>query len=99
MLITDYSSVFFDYANLSRPIIFYMYDFEEYKNNLRDFYLEMSELPGPIVYENKDLCDMIRKQEREFVYNEEYKKFNERFNTYNDANSSLRALGKCILNG
>ena len=30
MLITDYSSVFFDYANLSRPIIFYMYDFEEF---------------------------------------------------------------------
>jgi len=26
MLITDYSSVFFDYANLNRPILFYMYD-------------------------------------------------------------------------
>lgn len=99
MLLTDYSSVFFDYANLNRPIMFFMYDFEEYKNNLRDFYLEMSELPGPIVYENKDLCDMILKVEKEFVYDEKYKKFNERFNTYNDANSSQRVLGKCILNG
>ena len=26
VLITDYSSVFFDYANLHRPMLFYMYD-------------------------------------------------------------------------
>ena len=32
MLITDYSSVFFDYANLKRPIIFYMYDLEHYRD-------------------------------------------------------------------
>ena len=28
LLVTDYSSVFFDYANLKRPEIFYMYDLE-----------------------------------------------------------------------
>ena len=28
--ITDYSSVFFDYANLRRPILFFMYDYEQY---------------------------------------------------------------------
>ncbi len=99
MLLTDYSSVFFDYANLKRPVMFFMYDFEEYKNNLRDFYLEMSELPGPIVYKNEELCAMIRETEKNFVYDEKYRKFNERFNTYNDASSSFRALGKCILNG
>ena len=32
MLLTDYSSVFFDYANLMRPMLFYMYDYENYKN-------------------------------------------------------------------
>ena len=99
MLLTDYSSVFFDFANLKKPVMFFMYDFEEYKNNLRDFYLEMSELPGPIVYKNEELCAMIRETEKNFVYDEKYRKFNERFNTYNDASSSFRALGKCILNG
>ena len=96
MLLTDYSSVFFDYANLNRPIMFFMYDFELYKGKMRDFYLDISELPGPIVYENQGLCDMIRKTEKEFAYDEKYKAFNQKFNTFNDANSSRRALGECI---
>ena len=39
MLITDYSSVMFDYSILKRPILFYCYDLNEYKNTLRDFIL------------------------------------------------------------
>lgn len=45
-LITDYSSVFFDYANLNRPILFYHYDVEEYKTQMRDFYFGTAMLPG-----------------------------------------------------
>ena len=40
ILITDYSSVFFDYANLKKPIIFYMYDFE---NTI--FFYELQQSP------------------------------------------------------
>lgn len=98
MLLTDYSSVFFDYANLKRPIMFFMYDFDLYKGKMRDFYLSLDELPGPIVYKNDELVKMIQTTENEFTYDEKYKKFNEKFNTYNDANSSKRALGECILN-
>ena len=32
LLITDYSSVFFDFANLKRPMIFYMYDLAHYRD-------------------------------------------------------------------
>lgn len=96
MLLTDYSSVFFDYANLNRPVMFFMYDFELYKNEMRDFYLDMSELPGPIVYENGELVEMIRKTEKEFVYDDKYKAFNEKFNTFNDKDSAKRALEECI---
>ena len=38
---TDYSSVFFDYANLKRPILYYMYDLEKYRDVLRGFYLDI----------------------------------------------------------
>lgn len=48
LLITDYSSVFFDYAILKRPIYFYMYDIESYANELRGFYFDLYEtLPRP----------------------------------------------------
>jgi len=49
ILITDYSSVFFDYANLERPVIFFMYDRAHYERELRGFYLSLAELPGDIV--------------------------------------------------
>ena len=35
LLITDYSSVFFDYANLKRPMLFYVPDIETYRDKLR----------------------------------------------------------------
>ena len=41
ILITDYSSVFFDYANLKRPILFFTYDLEKYENVLRGFYIDI----------------------------------------------------------
>ncbi|PTI80897.1 hypothetical protein BU071_13305, partial [Mammaliicoccus vitulinus] len=34
-LITDYSSVYFDYANLHRPILFFAYDKDAYANDIR----------------------------------------------------------------
>ena len=36
ILITDYSSVFFDYSILKRPIIYYMYDLQEYELQKKD---------------------------------------------------------------
>lgn len=41
LLITDSSSVFFDYANLKRPILFFTYDLERYRDKLRGFYLDI----------------------------------------------------------
>ncbi|MGA3513556.1 CDP-glycerol glycerophosphotransferase family protein, partial [Lactiplantibacillus plantarum] len=47
LLITDYSSGFFDYAYLQRPILFYPYDYHLYKDELRGFYLDYEkDLPG-----------------------------------------------------
>ena len=58
---TDYSSIFFDFANLKKPMLFYMYDFAEYKDKLRDFYISLNELPGDIVYTQKELETYNRK--------------------------------------
>ncbi|WP_178076312.1 CDP-glycerol glycerophosphotransferase family protein, partial [Pseudomonas sp. 2822-15] len=56
ILITDYSSVFFDYANLKRPILFFTYDINKYKDTLRGFYLDFeNEAPGPLLKESDDV--------------------------------------------
>lgn len=47
-LITDYSSVFFDYAVTGKKIILFTYDKEEYTGD-RGFYFDMDELPFPQV--------------------------------------------------
>ena len=61
ILITDYSTVFFDYSLLRRPMIFYPYDLEEYKRS-RDFYYSFEELiPGPMVTDTASLVELIKK--------------------------------------
>ena len=43
VLITDYSSVMFDFANTRKPMLFFTYDLDEYKNNIRGFYMDFEE--------------------------------------------------------
>ncbi len=95
LLITDYSSVFFDYANLKRPIIFYMYDFEKYKDDLRGFYIDIQELPGEITKTKEELIQAI-KQTQTFSYNEKYKKFNEKYNYLDDGEAAKRVTNALI---
>ena len=95
MVVTDYSSVFFDYSILERPVIFYMYDLEEYAGEMRGFYLSLDELPGPIVRDEDALVAEIRKA-GSWKADEEYKKFVRRFNPYEDGNSSKRVLRRVI---
>ncbi len=60
LLVTDYSSVMFDYSLLRRPMLFFTYDLELYKDNLRGFYFDfLKEAPGPIVLTTQQLADEI----------------------------------------
>lgn len=95
MLITDYSSVFFDYANLKRPIIFYMYDYEDYKENARDFYLDQNELPGPITKTQGELVKAIE-ETRFFIPDARYSMFNQKFNHLDGINKGLEVAKKII---
>lgn len=94
LLITDYSSVFFDFANLKKPIIYYMYDMDYYRDGLRGFYLSLDELPGPIVKEEADLVSSINSMTKNFVIDEKYIAFNNKFNYLNDGKASKRVIDK-----
>ena len=69
LLITDYSSVFFDYANLRRPIIFYCYDIEVYRDRLRGFYFNIErEAMGPVVRDMDALISVLEIFNQEGVF-------------------------------
>src|SRR5699024_1266551 len=61
ILITDYSSVMFDYANLRRPMLFYTYDLEKYRDDVRGFYIDLEEeAPGPLLRDTDELITSIK---------------------------------------
>lgn len=92
--ITDYSSVFFDFANLKRPMLFYTYDIDKYRDVLRGFYIDMEkELPGPLVYSTKEVIDQIKHlDEMNQKYAKRYEVFYEKFCSIDDGNASQRAV-------
>ena len=47
LLITDYSSIFFDFIPTGRPIIHYAYDLEDYRDQ-RGLYFDLTEMPGTV---------------------------------------------------
>ncbi len=57
-LITDYSSVFFDFAITGKPVVLFMYDYEEYMSN-RGVYFDIRTLPFTQLYVLDELCDYL----------------------------------------
>ena len=91
LLITDYSSVFFDYAILRRPMLFYMYDLENYRDALRGFYFDLAELPGPVLADQEALAQAIQGLFPADWQGEKYQDFYARFNPLDDGRASERA--------
>lgn len=94
ILITDYSSVFFDYANLKRPMIFYVYDIEDYRDNLRGFYFDFEKkAPGPLVKRTDEIIEEVKKLEkRNFVPFETTETFYKQFCYLEDGHASERVV-------
>ncbi|WP_327087604.1 bifunctional glycosyltransferase family 2 protein/CDP-glycerol:glycerophosphate glycerophosphotransferase [Nonomuraea sp. NBC_01738] len=57
VLITDYSSAMFDFAVTGKPLLFYTYDLEHYRDTLRGFYFDFeAEAPGPLLRTTGDVA-------------------------------------------
>ncbi|MBE6490801.1 MAG: glycosyltransferase [Methanobrevibacter sp.] len=77
ILISDYSSVMFDFTLLNRPILIFAYDLDEYQNYLRGSYFDLRRNnPGPILYTSKEVADAILNIDK---IDEEYKECREKF--------------------
>ncbi len=96
MLVTDYSSVFFDFAILRRPIIFFVYDLEEYRDKLRGFYFDFEQkAPGPLVKTTGGIVDVVKNIEQNgYTPSEIAKAFHERFCYLEDGKATKRVVNE-----
>ncbi|EIT83872.1 teichoic acid biosynthesis protein F [Fictibacillus macauensis ZFHKF-1] len=94
VLITDYSSVFFDYANLKRPILFYTYDLEKYRDTLRGFYINIEEeVPGPLLRDSEAvIATLLNLDETVKAYEANYERFYEKFCGWEQGNATKKVI-------
>ncbi|MEC2265125.1 glycosyltransferase [Bacillus subtilis] len=77
ILITDYSSIFFDYMATNKPILYFMYDKEQYLKK-RGMYLDVNTLAGPICKTTDELAKCIKDIESiQEQYQSVYQEMNE----------------------
>ena len=65
MLIADYSSVIFDYTLYQKPIVLFVPDYEEFIST-RGLYIDLNEIPGPMVINGEELKDVVIREFEEF---------------------------------
>jgi CDP-glycerol glycerophosphotransferase (TagB/SpsB family) len=97
-LITDYSSVMFDYSVTGKPIFFFAPDLEHYREKLRGFYFDLTVgTPGPVVSTADDLITVIRDRVAVHArYSQAYANWQERFNPYDDGAAGKRIIERLI---
>lgn len=90
ILITDYSSVMFDFALLKKPMLFFTYDLEEYGNELRGLYIDFAkEAPGPLLFHSDEVIQAILHLDQEMEKcQDRVENFHQKFLTYERPNSA-----------
>ncbi|MFF3289548.1 CDP-glycerol glycerophosphotransferase family protein [Streptomyces sp. NPDC003023] len=83
-LVTDYSSVMFDYAVLDRPMLFFTYDYDAYVHEGRGTYFDLLEhAPGPVFRTEDEFHDALRSLEAQTPkYAEARRRFVAEFGEY-----------------
>jgi CDP-ribitol ribitolphosphotransferase len=80
VLITDYSSIIFEYCLMEKPMLFFAYDLEEFSDRGRGFYLPYEEyVPGPVVRETQEVLDLLKKDQYNIEKIKEFKRKNYRY--------------------
>ncbi len=92
ILLTDYSSVFFDFLLCDRPIHFHVHDMDAYTSQSREFMLDFAQwTPGPVSRTEAELFQLLEQtlsNKDDFV--DERKRIRDCLHTYQDAGSAAR---------
>ncbi|MCT3030030.1 CDP-glycerol glycerophosphotransferase family protein [Pediococcus parvulus] len=92
--VTDYSSVMFDYAITKKPLLFFTYDYEAYKDNLRGFYIDFkNEAPGPLLFDTCQLIQAVQDiQQVSKTYQNKYEKFYQKYGYIENGTSTQKVI-------
>ena len=98
-LITDYSSVMFDFSVTGKPMYFLVPDIEHYRGELRGFYFDLiAHAPGPVVRSEEELVRALRDGDpTEFA--ERYRVWRDKFNPRDDGSASARVVDRILDQG
>jgi CDP-glycerol glycerophosphotransferase len=98
VLVTDYSSVMFDYAVTGKPMLFFTYDIELYRDRLRGFYFDLTEqAPGPLFRTTPELAEAlgdIGRVRNEFA--QVYAGFRQTYCPWDDGKASERVIDRLL---
>jgi CDP-glycerol glycerophosphotransferase len=96
VLITDYSSVMFDFAPTGKPMLFFTYDLEQYRDNLRGFYFDFeAEAPGPLLTTSTEVMDSLANLDSVAAkHADAYRAFVGKFCPLDDGKAAARACDR-----
>ncbi|SNS27025.1 CDP-glycerol glycerophosphotransferase [Actinomadura meyerae] len=101
VLVTDYSSAMVDYAVLGRPIVFYTYDLEWYRDQLRGLYIDLeAEAPGPLVRTPAEVAEAVKAAPGgEDRYADAYDRFFVKYCPHDDGKAAARVVDRLFGEG
>ncbi|NLA08990.1 MAG: hypothetical protein GX871_02085, partial [Microbacteriaceae bacterium] len=100
-LVTDYSSVMFDFSATGKPMYFLVPDIEHYRGELRGFYFDLeTHAPGPVVRTRDELLEVLRDEDavRE-RYAARYAAWRAKFNGRDDGHAAARVVERILRAG
>lgn len=99
LVITDYSSLMFDCSAMDIPMLFYVYDLEDYRDNLRGFNLDfVEEAPAPLMKTTEEVLSALKDIELiEGAYCGKRARFKRRYCTYEKGEASKAIYEQAIV--
>jgi CDP-glycerol glycerophosphotransferase len=98
-LVTDYSSVMFDFSVTGKPLYFFTPDLEHYRDELRGFYFDLlADAPGPVLSDPAELVRAIL-EPHQAAWADRYAAWQARFNPRDDGNAGDRVVRRMLEEG
>ncbi|MYW64728.1 glycosyltransferase [Streptomyces sp. SID8379] len=101
VLVTDYSSMMFDFAQTGRPMVFHTYDLDHYRDTLRGFYFDFAaQAPGPLLRSSDEVIAALLDADAAVAgHRDAYERFREAFCDLDDGTAAAQVVDAMLAHG